>query len=157
MIRRATIKDYDDIMAMMINFANSSPYSALQNPQYNDTYIRRLLDSFTKEGVILLGYQTHQTDQTDQPVGMLIAQIQSDAWLPHVKTMKEVAWWVEPEYRYGTLGYRLLKEYVKIGKTLVEKDIIKGFTLTNMEMSPDFDLEKRGWRPVETNYIYEGV
>jgi len=157
MIRRATIQDYDDIMAMMINFANSSPYSALHNPKYNDAYIRRLLDSFGKEGVILLGIQTHQTHQTDQTVGMLIAQIQTDAWLPHVKTMKEVAWWVEPEHRMSTLGYRLLKEYVNIGKTLVDKEVISGFTLTNMEISPDFDLEKRGWRPIETNYIYEGV
>jgi len=25
-----------------------------------------------------------------------------------------------------------------------------------MEVSPDFDLEKRGWRRIETNYVYEG-
>ena len=151
MIRRATIQDYDSIMAMMINFANSSPYSALHDPEYNDMYIRRLLDSFGKEGCILLG------EKNNEVVSMLIAQIQTDAWLPEIKTMKEVAWWVEPEHRMSSLGYRLLKEYVKIGKTLVEEQIIEGFTLTNMEISPDFDLEKRGWRPIETNYIYEGV
>lgn len=151
MIRRATFKDYDSIMEMMINFANSSPYSVLQQPKYDDMYIRRLLDTFGKEGCILLG------EKNNQVVSMLIAQIQTDAWLPEIKTMKEVAWWVEPEHRHSSLGYRLLKEYVKIGKTLVEKDIIQGFTLTNMEISPDFDLEKRGWRPIETNYIYEGV
>jgi hypothetical protein len=90
-------------------------------------------------------------------VGMLIAVIQQDSWLPHVKTMKEIAWWVEPEHRMSSLGYRLLKEYIKCGEKLVESDIIEGFTLTNMMQSPDFDLEKRGWRPVETNYVYEGV
>jgi hypothetical protein len=151
MIRQATIQDYDSIMAMMINFANSSPYNALHNPVYNDMYIRRLLDSFGKEGCILLGIKDNEV------VSMLIAQIQTDAWLPEIKTMKEVAWWVEPKHRHSSLGYRLLKEYVKIGKALVEKEIIEGFTLTNMEISPDFDLEKRGWRPIETNYIYEGV
>jgi len=26
-----------------------------------------------------------------------------------------------------------------------------------METSPNFDLEKRGWRRLETNYVYEGV
>jgi hypothetical protein len=26
-----------------------------------------------------------------------------------------------------------------------------------MSISPDFDLGKRGWRAVETNYVYEGV
>jgi hypothetical protein len=151
MIRTATIKDYDAVMAMMINFANSSPYAPLQQPDYNDTYVRRLLDSFLKEGCILLG------EKDNCIVGMLIAQIQSDAWLPHIKTMKEVAWWVEPEHRMSSIGYRLLQQYVKIGKKLVEAEVIQGFTLTNMEISPDFDLEKRGWRKVETNFVYEDV
>jgi len=151
MIRPATIQDYDAIMAMMINFANSSPFSPLHDPKYNDMYIRRLLDSFGKNGCILLG----EKDGVVQ--GMLIAQIQTDAWLPEIRTMKEIAWWVEPAQRMSSMGYRLLKEYIKIGEKLQEKDIIQGFTLTNMETSPDFDLEKRGWRPIETNYIYEGV
>jgi len=151
MIRRATLQDYDRIMAMMINFADSSPVSALHNPQYDDMYIRRLLDNFMRTGVILVA------ERETELQGMLIAQIIPDVWLPHVKTMREVAWWVEPEHRHSTMGYRLLKEYVKIGEKLVDKDIINGFTLTNMEQSPAFDLKKRGWSPIETNYIYEGV
>jgi hypothetical protein len=114
-------------------------------------YIRRLLDNFMRTGVILVA------ERETELQGMLIAQIIPDVWLPHVKTMREVAWWVEPEHRHSTMGYRLLKEYVKIGEKLVDKDIINGFTLTNMEQSPAFDLKKRGWSPIETNYIYEGV
>ena len=37
---------------------------------------------------------------------------------------------------------------------MVDKGIVDGFTLTNMSISPDFDLEKRGWNKVETNYAY---
>ena len=151
MIRTATIQDFDRIMEMMINFANSSPYDAHHQPKYNDEYVRRLLVQFIKAGVILVG------EINDRIEGMLIAGITPDIWLPQVKTMKEVAWWVEPEHRMSSLGYRLLKEYIKCGEKLVESDIIEGFTLTNMMQSPDFDLEKRGWRPVETNYVYEGV
>ena len=151
MIRHATFKDYDAVMDMMINFANSSPYAPFKDPQYSDHYVRRLLDSFLKSGCILVG------EKEEQIVGMLIAQIQEDAWLPHVKTMKEIAWWVEPEHRMSSLGYRLLKKYVEVGNKLVEQQAISGFTLTNMEISPDFDLEKRGWKAVETNYVYEGV
>jgi len=151
MIRQASIQDYDRIMQMMINFADSSPVSALHNPEYDDMYIRRLLDNFIKTGIILVAEKDKELQ------GMLIAQVISDVWLPHVKTMREVAWWVEPEHRHSTMGYRLLKEYVKIGEQLVDKSIIEGFTLTNMEQSPAFDLEKRGWNPIETNYIYEGV
>jgi hypothetical protein len=151
MIRHATLQDFDRIMEMMINFANSSPFDPQHNPEYNDEYIRRLLCNFMKNGVVLLG------EVKGEVQGMLIAGISPDIWLPHVKTMKEVAWWVEPDHRFGTLGFRLLKEYVKCGEKLVENDIIDGFTLTNMEISPDFDLEKRGWSKIETNYIYEGV
>ena len=71
--------------------------------------------------------------------------------------MKEVAWWVEPEHRMGTLGYKLLKKYIESGEKMVEHEIIDGFTLTNMEISPDFDLEKRGWKKIESNYLFEGV
>jgi hypothetical protein len=138
-------------MEMMINFANSSPYSAQHNPDYNDEYVRRLLCQFKSQGVILVG------EIKGEIQGMLIAGIAPDVWLPQLKAMKEIAWWVEPEHRMTSLGYRLLKEYVKCGEKMKEHDIIDTFTLTNMEISPDFDLEKRGWRPIEKNYVYEGV
>ena len=148
MIRQATLQDFDRIMELMINFANSSPYAPLKQPEYNDTYIRNLLVSIIKQGVILVG------EIDDKIEGMLIGLIQEDLWLPHVKTMKEIAWWVEPEHRMSSLGYRLLKEYVTVGTKLQTEEIISGFTLTNMEISPDFNLEKRGWNKVETNYVY---
>ena len=151
MIRHATIQDFDRIMEMMIDFANQSPYYAHHNPIYNDEYVRRLLCEFIKAGVILVG----EIDGKIQ--GMLIAGITPDVWLPNVRTMKEVAWWVDPEHRYSTLGYRLLKEYVKCGETMVERGVIDGFTLTNMEISPELDLEKRGWTKIESNFLYEGV
>ena len=149
-IRRATIQDFDRIMEMMIDFANSSPYAPQRDPEYNDTWVRRLLCSFMHEGCILLA------EHEEQVIGMLIAQIQPDPWLPEIKTLKEVAWWVDPEHRMGSAGYKLLLKYVKYGKALVEASEIVGFTLTNMEQSPDFNLEKRGWQPIEKNYIYQG-
>ena len=149
-IRKATIQDFDRIMEMMIDFANHSPYSPQNNPEYGDTYVRRLLCSFMQNGCILLA------DHNDKVIGMLIGQTQPDPWLPHIKTLKEIAWWVDPEHRMTSAGYKLLLRYIKYGKALKEAGEISGFTLTNMEQSPDFDLEKRGWRPVEKNYIYEG-
>lgn len=149
-IRHATIQDFDRIMEMMIDFANSSPYEAHHDPQYNDTWVRRLLCSFMSAGCVLLAEEKEQT------IGMLIASISSDPWLPEVKTLREVAWWVDEEHRMTSAGYKLLIKYIEIGNQLQEQNLIKGFTLTNMEQSPDFKLEKRGWRPIEKNYIFEG-
>ena len=151
MIRRADLQDFDWIMEMMINFANSSPYEPHHNPQYNDQYVRNLLVGLPKNGVIIVGEQNSRVE------GMLIPGITTDPWLPQIKTLKEIAWWVEPKYRNTTLGYKLLKKYMEYGEKMQDAGIIDGFTLTNMEISPDFDLEKRGWKLIERNYLYEGV
>lgn len=151
MIKHADIQDFDAIMSMMERFANASSVPALHNPDYDVRRIQHMLLQITQAGCVIVGYQD------DKPAGMLIARIMEDAWLPHVRTLKEMAWWVEPEYRGGTLGYRLLREYVRTGERWKQSGVIDNFTLTLMTESPDFDLEKRGWRSVETNYVYEGV
>lgn len=151
MIRHADLKDFDRVMELMVNFANSAPVSAYHDPEYNYRGVQHFLAGVKNAGCILVA----EHDDTIQ--GMLIAQVLCDPWLPHIKTMKEMAWWVEPEYRHTSMGYRLLMEYVKFGKELQSAGVIENFVLTNMTISPDFDLEKRGWRPIETNYVYEGV
>ena len=150
MIRFADMKDFDRIMDMMINFANSSPYVAHHNPDYNDRHVRALLTHLIREGVIIVG------ELDGELQGMLIGMVNSDPWLPHIKTMREIAWWVEEPYRMTSLGYKLLKKYVDVGEQLQQKGKIDGFTLTLMEKSPDLDLEKRGWTKVERNYLFEG-
>lgn len=150
MIRFADLKDFDRIMEMMINFANSSPYEAHHHPDYNDRHVRALLTHLIREGVIIVG------EIEGKVQGMLIGMVNADPWLPQVKTMREIAWWVEEPYRMTSLGYRLLKKYVEVGNELQHKGKIDGFTLTLMQKSPDLDLEKRGWHKVERNYVYKG-
>ena len=150
MIRRAGLQDFDRIMEMMINFANSSPYAAHHDPQYNDRHVRTLLSHIMQNGVIIVG------EADGELQGMLIGMINSDPWLPHVKTMREIAWWVEEPYRMTSLGYKLLKKYVDVGEQLQQTGKIDGFTLTLMSQSPDLNLEKRGWSQVERNYVYKG-
>jgi hypothetical protein len=151
MIRYADLKDFDRIMEMMINFANSAPVTDYHNPQYNDRGVRHYLSALLQSGTVIVG------ELNGELQGMLLAQICSDPWLPHIKTMKEIAWWVEPEYRNTSLGYKLLKKYIETGKRMKEMEVINNFVLTNMSISPDFDFGKRGWRAVETNYVYEGA
>jgi len=55
MIRHADLKDFDRIMEMMINFANSSPYDAHHDPEYNDRYVRNLLVQIIQNGCVLVG------------------------------------------------------------------------------------------------------
>ena len=151
MIRYADIRDFDRIIEMMNDFANSAPVKDYHNPQYNDRGVRNYLAQLIQNGCVIVG------EVNGEIQGMLLAQICSDPWLPHVKTLKEIAWWVDVNYRNTSLGYKLLMKYVETGKKLKEQNVINNFVLTNMTVSPDFDLGKRGWRAIETNYVYEGA
>jgi N-acetylglutamate synthase-like GNAT family acetyltransferase len=146
-IRTAEFEDYEQVKQFMIDFANANPFTELAEPEYNDLYANRLIDNFIKNGVALVA------DNGERVVGMLLALTQGDIWLPHVKTMREVAWWVDPEYRGSSAGAKLLKEYTRIGDAMVEHEMISAYTITTLGMGDNLKLQKRGWHPIETNFV----
>lgn len=150
MIRHAVLRDYDRIVQLMVNFANAAPIEDYHNPQYDQRCTHNCLSISQQSGCVLVG----EIDGVIQ--GCLIAQIQLDNWMPHIRTLREVAWWVEPQYRQSSMAGRLLKEYIKLGEQLKTAGHINSCVITMLCNSPDLKLEKRGWRAIETNYAYEG-
>jgi predicted N-acetyltransferase YhbS len=146
-VRPATFDDYEAIKSFMIAFANANPFKGLHEPDYNDQYANRLIDKIRKNGVALVA------DKDGIVVGMLLAMVQGDIWLPEVKTMREVAWWVDPEHRGSSAGAKLLTEYNKVGEKLVAHDIISAYTITTLGMGDHLNLQKRGWHAIETNFV----
>lgn len=147
MIRFATFEDFDRIMEMMKNFANASPLQIYHNPIYNDRGIRNKLVQITQNGCIILGEDSEGVVQ-----GMVIAVIEQDLWLPHIKVLREVAWWVEPNARKGTLGYRLIKKYMEIAQQLQDKNLINYATLATLPTSPLNDMTRWGWKNLQQHY-----
>ena len=148
MIRSARFSDYERVIEMLAKFADHAPLSIFHDPDYDHQRILRVLQQTQQSGCVLVA-----VDRTDTPQGMIIARIVDDVWMPEIKFLRELAWWVEPEYRGTTMGYRLLCEYREFGRDLFDRGIVSGTVLTNMINSPDFDLEKRGWQKIEQNYI----
>lgn len=151
MIRHADIKDLDAVIQLLVNFANAAPVSYYHNPAYNTQHLIKKLAEINKQGLILVA------EVDNQLAGMLIAAECADPWLPQIKYMRELAWWVEPLHRNSTVGYRLLKQYEKICKNLVEQGRIKTFIITTLCDSAIRDLSKHGWRAIEQNYMYQGA
>ena len=146
-VRGAVFVDYESIKRFMIDFANANPFKGLHNPHYNDMYANRLIDKIRKNGVALVA------EKDGEIIGMLLAMVQGDIWLPIIKTMREVAWWVDPEHRGSSAGAKLLAEYTKIGDQLVDNNIISAYTITTLGMGDHLNLQKRGWSPIETNFV----
>ena len=146
-VRGAVFDDYEAIKRFMIDFANANPFKGLHNPHYKDMYANRLIDKIRKNGVALVA------EKDGEIIGMLLAMVQGDIWLPIIKTMREVAWWVDPEHRGSSAGAKLLAEYTKVGDQLVDNNIISAYTITTLGMGDHLNLQKRGWSPIETNFV----
>jgi N-acetylglutamate synthase-like GNAT family acetyltransferase len=149
-VRNAKLQDYDDIKRLMIDFANANPVEDLQNPKYDYNHVNRVIDHILKTGIALV------CEEHGRVVGMLLATIQGDLWLPHVKRMTEVAWWVEEPFRGTSAGARLLNRYIAIGIEAKDKGHISSFTLTTLSTTPDLKLQERGWEAIDYNWAYRG-
>tara|TARA_R110000803_G_scaffold44457_2_gene94098 strand:- start:390 stop:854 length:465 start_codon:yes stop_codon:yes gene_type:complete len=149
-VRKATQDDFPDIKRLMVDFANANPVKLLHQPEYSKTHTDAVLTHLYKYGLMLVAEENRRV------VGILLASVVADVWLPQLKRMSEIAWWVEESYRDTTAGARLLKKYVELGIEYQEKGIINNFTLTTLASTPDLKLNKRGWEPIDYNWVYQG-
>lgn len=110
----------------------------------NEPYWNKLLDSILAgAGVVFI----------DEGKGLLMALISHTAWCDKTFQMYELAWYVKPEYRHTSVGYRLLKSYIEYGRKLKEDGRITMFTIAKMVSSPDIKYEKFGFSKLDENWI----
>ena len=120
--------------------SNIEHYKDLDNVKYWN----ELLDNiFAGAGVIYI----------EDNVGLIMGLITPTIWCNKTLALHELAWWVKPECRNGTVGYRLLKAYVDYGKQLKETGRIKMFTITKMVTSPDVKYQKFGFSKLDENWV----
>ena len=143
MIRQATKYDKIQIIEMMKLFRAEShieQYRDLDNVEYWN----RLLDSILAgQGIIYI----------EDNVGLIIGLIVPTIWCDKTLALHELAWYVKPEFRNTTTGYRLLKAYIEYGKKLKQQNRIKMFTITKMVTSPDIKYDKFGFTKLDENWI----
>jgi hypothetical protein len=66
--------------------------------------------------------------------------------------MNELAYWVNPEARGTSAGYRLLKTYVDIATIMKNSGEITYFTVSKMINSPDLNYERFGFKKLEETW-----
>ena len=143
MISQATKYDKTEIIEMLRLFRQESKIEQYQNFD-NEEYINKLLDNIMAgAGVIFI----------ERGKGFIMALISHSAWCDKTFQMYELAWYVKPEYRGGTIGYRLLKEYVTYGNHIKATGRINIFSIGKMVTSPNIKFEKFGFRKLEENWI----
>jgi len=110
----------------------------------NEPYWNKLLDTILAgAGVVFI----------EEGKGLLMALISHTAWCDKTFQMYELAWYVKPEYRQTSVGYRLLKSYIEYGRKLKEDGRITMFTIAKMVSSPDIKYEKFGFSKLDESWI----
>ena len=143
MIRKAIRQDKAQIIEMMKLFraeSNIKQYQGLDN----EPYWNRMLDTILAgAGIVFI----------EDGVGLIMAIITPTIWCDKTLYMQELAWYVKPEKRNTSIGYRLLKKYVDYGNELKLEGRITMFAIAKMVTSPDIKYGKFGFTKLDENWI----
>ena len=145
-IREADKFDIDYILDMLRNFRNETPIDLMSNCD-NADHVNTIFHH------ILLGGGVLYIAEKDKPIGMIAGIMNNSIWDPELKFLQELVFWVEPEHRNSSAGYRLIQAYNKKAEELVEEDKIKMFTITKMSNSPDLKFERFGYQKSEEIWV----
>ena len=145
-IREANKFDINYILDMLRNFRNETPIDLMRSCD-NEEYVNKIFHH------ILLGGGVIYIAEKDEPIGMIAGIKNQSIWDPELKFLQELVFWVEPEHRNSSAGYRLIQAYNKKGQELVDEDEIKMFTITKMATSPDLKFERFGYRKSEEIWV----
>lgn len=133
---------------MMRRYAAESPIQKLKDKKYhNEEHIRSLLFSL----MVGRGFVLVDNDYR----GMVAAIVTPNIWCPEVSEVRELAWWVDPEHRNGTIGGKLFLAYGKKAQELVDQERAEVVLISLMPQSPQIKLEDRGFKKIDSTYCKE--
>lgn len=143
MIRQATKHDKKQIIDLMKLFRKESGIKQYENLN-NEDYWNRMLDTILAgAGVVFI----------EDEVGLIMAIITPTIWCDKTLYMQELAWYVKPEKRNTSIGYRLLKKYIEYGNKLKQDGRIAMFAIAKMPTSPNIKYEKFGFTKLDENWM----
>jgi N-acetylglutamate synthase-like GNAT family acetyltransferase len=146
-IRRLERSDYNQVSELMTEFAKQSNLKSLIKEDYDYEHVYQVLLRCEKAGISFVG------QNNDTIYGCILSIAMPDLWVPKTLFLREIAWYVRPEYRHTTLGARLFAAYKKAAESVLESGRIMGFTISKLHNSPDFDYERRGFKFIEATYL----
>lgn len=142
MIRQANQYDQDEVIRLLKQYQQASPIES--HKQSNEsTALRILAQIWAGRGVIFVNEQHGIVN------GMLVAMINPNFWDHSIVCLNELAYWVDPDARNTSIGYRLLKEYQQYAEELKSQGKINYYTISKMVTSPDLSYDKFGFSKLE--------
>ena len=146
MIREANKHDMPQLLQMMRDYSTQTPVPALQAAAAHDeAHVANLMmQMMAGRGFVLIDNESR---------GFIAALITTNVWCPDVYELHELAWWVKPEHRNGTVGGRLWKEFDRLATDLIDDGRIDVAVTAVMANNTWIDYTKRGYSPMQATFF----
>ncbi len=147
MIRLATRFDFPSICRLLEDYFKEGTYGQHIDYGFDRDRAAKILFTVTHQGYIWL----YEVD--NQVVGVLAAVREPNIWFPQKISMREMFWYVKPEYRHRVGAAKLFVAYERQAQELLNNNSIDGYFMTEMSTTSNLNLESRGFRLAERLYI----
>jgi len=149
MIRAATLDDVTQTFELLKSFATASlvNYSDWSDADAIGAIV--ILKHLIANGYLMVA------EHDGKIVGMIGAMVEQDPWISSKKRMRELFWWVEPEFRRSRISAELFVKWQADCERFIRDKLVDTVSLSTQPGSSDIDLSKRGWRCVESHWIKE--
>ena len=146
MIREANKHDMPQLLQMMRDYSTQTPVPVLQAAAAHDeAHVANLMTQMMAgRGFVLIDNESR---------GFIAALITTNVWCPEVYELHELAWWVKPEHRNGTVGGRLWKEFDRLATDLIDDGRIDVAVTAVMANNTWSDYTKRGYSPMQATFF----
>ena len=150
-VRAAEDEDILSILKLSRQFAKSTMFGKYFSP----AAVAGMIKYSIMNGCCIVAVDTKNEDKI---VGTLYGSISINPWTDRVRELREIAWWVDPEYRNTRAGLKLYKRYVQESKEMIEDGTITGSFMTTLETTGESGerLVSRDFKKMESHYIMEG-
>ena len=134
------------LLQMMRDYSTQTPVPALQAAAAHDeAHVANLMTQMMAgRGFVLIDNESR---------GFIAALITTNVWCPEVYELHELAWWVKPEHRNGTVGGRLWKEFDRLATDLIDDGRIDVAVTAVMANNTWIDYTKRGYSPMQATFF----
>jgi hypothetical protein len=148
MIRKATRYDIPRLLEIVEAYAFENPITVLgKQVNHDPKYVENLLFG------IIMGRGFIYIDNHMR--GAIIAIKNENIWCPKVRELNELLWWVEPEYRNGTIGGRLWKAFDDEANEMLKRGDVHCAITSISSSGPWIDYTKRGYKAVGASFVKE--
>ncbi len=154
-VRRAEREDILPIIHLLEKFAGESGVKN-GSEHFSQQAVGGMVGYSLMNGCCFVA--VNKVEGAEETVGVILGSIGVNPWTASVREMREIAWYVLPEYRKTKAGIQLYKRYVEYSKELIEGgDICASFVATLVGSGEEVEnLVLQDFERSEVHYVMGG-